>query len=169
MSVEGDAGDGVDRAFFGTLVASSAAERVPNPSFHQPWQSRQQLLQHNELRQLLRAMPSNDQKPFCEEGHRPFVPSGHRCLSSRTPDANVAEVRDMAVQRRPNDRADPQSLPQRRAAMTTCVSPARQIREVHVLPNGNTLIAQHLQFMEVTPDKKVLWIKHGYGYGSARR
>jgi hypothetical protein len=32
-----------------------------------------------------------------------------------------------------------------------------------------TLIARHTQFVEVTPDKKVIWTKPGYGYGSARR
>ena len=37
------------------------------------------------------------------------------------------------------------------------------------LPNGNTLITEHLRFIEVTPDKKVIWEKTNYGYGSARR
>jgi outer membrane protein assembly factor BamB len=37
------------------------------------------------------------------------------------------------------------------------------------LPNGNTLITGHLNFLEVTPDKKLLWNIDTYGYGSARR
>ncbi len=37
------------------------------------------------------------------------------------------------------------------------------------LPNGNTLITGHLHFLEVTPDKRTIWSKTFYGYGSARR
>ena len=37
------------------------------------------------------------------------------------------------------------------------------------LPNGNTLITSSTNFLEVTPDKKVIWSKDGASYGSARR
>ena len=37
------------------------------------------------------------------------------------------------------------------------------------LPNGNTLITGQNQFVEVTPDKKVVWSKAGCQYGTARR
>ncbi len=36
-------------------------------------------------------------------------------------------------------------------------------------PNGNTLITSRKRFLEVTPDKKILWSKEGCSYGSARR
>jgi hypothetical protein len=47
----------------------------------------------------------------------------------------------------------------------SCASPCDCFR----LPNGNAPIMRHLQFAEVTPDRKVIWSKSGYGYGSARR
>ena len=37
------------------------------------------------------------------------------------------------------------------------------------LPNGNTLITGGSRFIEVTPDKTVIWTKSGCSYGSARR
>lgn len=37
------------------------------------------------------------------------------------------------------------------------------------LPNGNTLITGSKRFLEVTPEKKVVWTKDGCNYGSARR
>jgi hypothetical protein len=37
------------------------------------------------------------------------------------------------------------------------------------LPNGNTLITEGNRFIEVTPDKKIVWTKEGCSYGSARR
>lgn len=37
------------------------------------------------------------------------------------------------------------------------------------LDNGNTLITGGSRFVEVTPDKKVVWSKSGCSYGSARR
>jgi hypothetical protein len=41
--------------------------------------------------------------------------------------------------------------------------------DVFRLPNGNTLITGSQRFVEVTPDKKVVWEKAGCQYGSARR
>lgn len=46
-----------------------------------------------------------------------------------------------------------------------CPSPV----DCYRLPGGNTLITQHNQFIEVTPDQKVIWTKTGCSYGSARR
>ena len=37
------------------------------------------------------------------------------------------------------------------------------------LPNGNTLITGQNQFVEMTPDKKIVWSKSGCQYGTARR
>ncbi len=37
------------------------------------------------------------------------------------------------------------------------------------LPNGNTLITGQNQFVEMTPDKKIVWSKGGCQYGTARR
>lgn len=37
------------------------------------------------------------------------------------------------------------------------------------LPNGNTLISGRTRFVEMTPDKKIVWSKDGCQYGSARR
>jgi len=37
------------------------------------------------------------------------------------------------------------------------------------LPNGNTLITGGQRFVEVSPDKKIVWKKEGCNYGSARR
>ena len=37
------------------------------------------------------------------------------------------------------------------------------------LPNGNTLITGGQRFVEVSPEKKVVWKKEGCNYGSARR
>jgi outer membrane protein assembly factor BamB len=37
------------------------------------------------------------------------------------------------------------------------------------LPDGNTLITTSSRFLEVTPDKKVLWSKEGCSHGSIRR
>ena len=41
--------------------------------------------------------------------------------------------------------------------------------DVFRLPNGNTLITSGNRFLEVTPDKKIIWSKSGCSYGSARR
>ncbi len=41
--------------------------------------------------------------------------------------------------------------------------------DVFRLPNGNTLITSSNRFLEVTPDKKIIWSKTGCNYGSARR
>ncbi len=37
------------------------------------------------------------------------------------------------------------------------------------LPNGNTLITGRAKFVEMTPDKKIVWSKAGCQYGTARR
>lgn len=37
------------------------------------------------------------------------------------------------------------------------------------LPNGNTLITGNSRFIEVAPDKKIVWSKAGTSYGTARR
>ncbi len=37
------------------------------------------------------------------------------------------------------------------------------------LPNGNTLITAAGRFIEVTPDKEIVWTKSGCNYGTARR
>lgn len=37
------------------------------------------------------------------------------------------------------------------------------------LPSGNTLITGGSRFIEVTPDKKIVWTKDGCSYGTARR
>jgi len=37
------------------------------------------------------------------------------------------------------------------------------------LPNGSTLITGAKRFLEVTPEKKIVWTKEGCNYGSARR
>lgn len=41
--------------------------------------------------------------------------------------------------------------------------------DVFRLPNGNTLITGAQRFVEVTPDKRVVWQRAGCQYGSARR
>jgi hypothetical protein len=41
--------------------------------------------------------------------------------------------------------------------------------DVFRLPNGNTLITGAQKFVEVTPDKRVVWERGGCQYGSARR
>ena len=48
---------------------------------------------------------------------------------------------------------------------TTTTNPV----DVFRLPNGNTLITGNTQFLEVTPEKKIIWTKTGCSYGSARR
>jgi len=41
--------------------------------------------------------------------------------------------------------------------------------DAYRLPNGNTLITDTSKFVEVTPDKRVVWKKDGCNYGTARR
>ena len=45
----------------------------------------------------------------------------------------------------------------------------RNAADVFRLPNGNTLITGSQRFVEISPDKKVVWEKAGCQYGTARR
>ena len=45
----------------------------------------------------------------------------------------------------------------------------KQVADVFRLENGNTLIVNSTKCFEVTPDKKVVWEKENFNYGTARR